>query len=86
MFELPYTSAEAKAFSDSELLSLLCKARIKNDALNVTGMLLYRNGINYANICKYMQIYANICKYLKERNKVLSWQSTSCQDQYLRQF
>jgi len=39
-----YSSAAVEPFSDSELSQLLAAARVNNDRLGVTGMLLYHEG------------------------------------------
>ena len=44
VFQLGYASAATVSFDDGELLALLDKARVKNAALGVTGMLLYHDG------------------------------------------
>ena len=44
MIELVYASAEAEPFSATGLADLLDKAREKNLALGVSGVLLYHNG------------------------------------------
>lgn len=41
MYELLYTSLAIKNFSDSELKELLEQARVKNDRLGITGMMMY---------------------------------------------
>jgi len=44
MFGLVYVSSAAGQFSKTELIDLLEKSRKNNAALNVTGILLYRDG------------------------------------------
>jgi hypothetical protein len=44
MFRLVYVSSAIAPFSQTELLDLLAKARAKNQRLDVTGMLLYKDG------------------------------------------
>jgi hypothetical protein len=44
MIMLIYVSSAVKLFSETELLDLLDKARSNNGALDITGMLLYRDG------------------------------------------
>ena len=44
MIHLIYGSVAVEAMSDTELMSILHKARNKNQRLDVTGMLLYRGG------------------------------------------
>ncbi len=44
VFQLGYASAAAHPFEADELVELLSKARRKNDALGITGMLLYHEG------------------------------------------
>lgn len=44
MINLIYGSAAVKPMSTEELVELLHKARIKNQSLNITGMLLYKGG------------------------------------------
>ena len=41
---LVYVSLANQEMSESHLEDLLKKARIKNETLNITGMLLYRDG------------------------------------------
>jgi len=41
MFELLYTSVAPQGLSEQELLGLLTKARIKNNQLGITGMMIY---------------------------------------------
>lgn len=45
MFQLIYASHAKQAFGEIELISLLKAARTKNLKLNITGMLLYKDGI-----------------------------------------
>ncbi|MBF0282233.1 MAG: BLUF domain-containing protein [Zetaproteobacteria bacterium] len=40
-----YTSKESVHFSESEIEALLCEARAFNGEHNITGMLLYDNGV-----------------------------------------
>lgn len=42
--QLVYASAAREPFTEDELIELLDKARRNNEALNVTGMLLYHEG------------------------------------------
>ena len=42
---LVYTSTANKPFSDDDLFTLLKKSRASNDKVNVTGALMYKNGI-----------------------------------------
>ena len=44
MIQLVYVSSAVHPFSNAELVELLHKARAKNAALHVTGMLLYKDG------------------------------------------
>lgn len=44
LVSLVYVSRAAEAFSDEQLRDLLAVARDRNKELNVTGMLLYRDG------------------------------------------
>jgi hypothetical protein len=44
LYNVIYLSAAEKPMSEDELIDLLRKAREKNARLDVTGMLLYRNG------------------------------------------
>ena len=44
LIQLIYASAAAKPFTAAELRELLRLARIKNERLNITGMLLYHRG------------------------------------------
>ena len=44
LHSLVYISIETKPFPEHELHDLLNKARAKNTALNITGMLLYNQG------------------------------------------
>lgn len=41
MFELLYTSVAPQGLSEQDLLALLTKARIKNNQLGITGMMIY---------------------------------------------
>lgn len=43
MYELLYTSVSPKGLSESELASILELARIKNEKLGITGMLVYHD-------------------------------------------
>ena len=43
LIQLVYISKATILYSQEELLSLLTKARSKNSALNITGMLLYKD-------------------------------------------
>ena len=43
-FQLIYASAAVKPFTPDDLKQLLVKARIKNDVLGISGMLLYHAG------------------------------------------
>ncbi|XPF95003.1 BLUF domain-containing protein [Colwellia sp. RE-S-Sl-9] len=43
MFELLYTSLAPTGFSEDELIGILEKARIKNNKLGITGMLIYHD-------------------------------------------
>jgi FAD-dependent sensor of blue light len=44
MHQVVYASAAVEAFSEAELSELLSRARMKNERLGVTGMLLYHEG------------------------------------------
>lgn len=44
MHYLVYVSSATKPFSTEELVALLKKARAKNSQLDITGMLLYKDG------------------------------------------
>jgi hypothetical protein len=44
MFYEVYASSAVRPFSNEELIELLEKSRAKNHELNVTGMLLYKDG------------------------------------------
>src|ERR1700761_2224564 len=44
MFSLVYISSAVKLFSDEQLRELLEQSRIKNLRLEITGMLLYKEG------------------------------------------
>jgi Sensors of blue-light using FAD len=44
MYLLVYVSSAASLFSEEELMDLLKKAREKNRTLDITGMLLYKDG------------------------------------------
>jgi len=43
MFELIYTSVAPQRLSESELLDILAKARIKNKQLGITGLMIYHD-------------------------------------------
>jgi hypothetical protein len=44
MLRLLYVSCATTAFSNTNLLEMVNKARARNEALDVTGMLLYKDG------------------------------------------
>jgi hypothetical protein len=44
MFRLVYVSSAVNPFSKQELLDLLAKSRANNERLDITGMLLYKDG------------------------------------------
>lgn len=44
MFRIVYISSAAKYFTIDEMETMLERARPKNDALGITGMLLYKDG------------------------------------------
>jgi hypothetical protein len=44
MYLLVYVSSAVNLFSEQELTELLTKARLNNQALGITGMLLYKDG------------------------------------------
>ena len=44
MLQVIYTSAAVKPFSDADLVDLLAHARLNNQRIGCTGMLLYDNG------------------------------------------
>ena len=44
MHQLVYVSAATHAFTKSELLELLNKARANNQRLGITGLLLFKDG------------------------------------------
>jgi hypothetical protein len=44
MYTVIYVSSAVNLFSDQDLATLLEKARINNHSLNITGMLLYKDG------------------------------------------
>lgn len=44
MISVVYISSATNLFSDRDLLDLLAKAREKNSSLDITGMLLYKDG------------------------------------------
>jgi len=44
LIQLIYASAAAKPFTPAELRELLRQARLKNERLDITGMLLYHQG------------------------------------------
>ena len=50
MFHLVYVSSASQPFSEPELQALLDQARKKNTRLDVTGMLLYKDG-------NFMQVF-----------------------------
>ena len=45
LFQMVYTSTAKELFSDDELLELLNTARVNNEKLGITGMLLYSEGV-----------------------------------------
>jgi hypothetical protein len=44
LYHLLYVISAVKPFSDSELVEMLVKTRAKNISLEITGMLLYKDG------------------------------------------
>ena len=44
MHQVVYSSAAVEAFSEAQLTDLLSQARVNNERLGVTGMLLYHEG------------------------------------------
>jgi hypothetical protein len=44
MLEIVYASAAAAAFTEEQLQAVLVQARVNNDSLGVTGMLVYDRG------------------------------------------
>lgn len=44
MFQLAYVSSAKRPFSEPQLVELLEKSRANNEASNITGLLLYRDG------------------------------------------
>jgi hypothetical protein len=44
LIHIVYASVETQAFSSAQLTELLQKARVKNEDLHMTGMLLYSDG------------------------------------------
>jgi hypothetical protein len=44
MHQVVYSSAAVQAFTEAELVDLLAKARINNERLGITGLLLYDDG------------------------------------------
>jgi hypothetical protein len=75
VFQLGYASAATEPFSQEELEELLAKARTKNSALNVTGMLLYHEG-SFIQILEGPQqvvqsLYAKIAEDPRHTNAML---------------
>jgi hypothetical protein len=44
MISVVYVSSAARPFSNSELVELLNKSRVRNEAIGITGILLYKDG------------------------------------------
>ena len=44
IFYLSYLSSTTKSFTEAGLSDILLKSRVNNQSLNITGMLLYRDG------------------------------------------
>jgi FAD-dependent sensor of blue light len=44
MYQVVYSSAAVEVFSEAQLTELLARARVNNQRLGVTGMLLYHEG------------------------------------------
>ncbi len=44
LIQLIYASSAAELFTEEELVALLHTSRVNNEKINVTGMLLYRDG------------------------------------------
>ena len=44
MHQVVYARAAVEAFSEAQLTEILSRARLNNDRLDVTGMLLYHEG------------------------------------------
>jgi len=65
MYQLIYTSSSTKKFTDDELKELLRKARDKNSALQLTGMLLYIDG-------NFIQVLEGEEKNVMELFKIIS--------------
>ncbi len=64
MFYLLYVSSAVTPFTETELIDLLAKARVKNSKLGITGMLLYKDG-NFMQVLEgeesaVRQLYATI--------------------------
>lgn len=66
MFHLVYVSTATQPFSDGELLELLRKARARNARLDVSGLMLYKQGTFMQALegeeTAIRALYATICK------------------------
>ena len=66
LFQLIYSSRATRPFSDEDLRGLLRRARAKNEALNITGVLIHRQG-RFAQLLEgdesvVRDLYATICE------------------------
>lgn len=68
VFQLGYASAASHPFTDEELVELLAKARAKNQALGITGMLLYHEG-------SFLQILEGEQKAVEDLYQIISTDS-----------
>ena len=80
IFQLGYASAATTPFDSNELFELLSKARTNNQALGVTGMLLYHEG-SFIQILEGDQetveaLYAKISQDPRHSNALLLFRRT----------
>lgn len=67
-----YVSSAVKPMSEEEIQEILAQAKIKNERLKVTGLLVYRSG----NFIQYIEgpgdavdsLYQSICKDIRHRD------------------
>lgn len=86
MFFLIYVSSANKPFSQYELLSLLEKCRDNNSKLEITGMLLYKDG-NFMQILEGEEpavrlLYNKISVDSRHRGEIILLQGTLAERQF----
>lgn len=75
MIYLVYVSSAVRPFSRSELVTMLNKARLSNEKLGITGMLLYQDG-NFIQVLEgeeavVRQLYDKISRDPRHRDKIV---------------